>query len=446
MGKEAPEEPRPVKFFIRTFGCQMNESDSERIAGICRANGAVEVESPEEAELIIVNTCAVRAKAEEKLYSYLGRLARLKAEKPLTIGLVGCVAQLGGARLLEEKPFLDFILGPDTYTELPRLIRSAGAEKFVCTSRSEKWQETPPELVWRTSRVSAYLPVMEGCNNFCAYCVVPFARGREKSRPLRSILNEVRRLAEKGFLEIQLLGQNVNGYKDPETKADFSSLLEAVALIPGIGWLRFITSHPRHFVPRIAETMARQRTICRQLHLPLQSGSTSVLARMNRGYDREEYLEKIALLRRLMPEICLSTDVIVGFPGETEKEFEETLNVLKQVRFTNLYSFRYSPRPFTRAAGLPDDIPPEEKRRRLEEVQRLQREIQAEIHRSFLGRVVRVLCAGRGQKTPHLLTGRSEGNQIVHFSGSEDLIGRFIDVRITGYGPYSLRGKVDDRD
>ncbi|MEW5901988.1 MAG: tRNA (N6-isopentenyl adenosine(37)-C2)-methylthiotransferase MiaB, partial [Acidobacteriota bacterium] len=434
-------EHRNFKFYIRTFGCQMNESDSERIAGLLGQTRAARAERPEEADLIIVNTCAVREKSEEKLFSYLGRLAQLKKKKNIRVGVVGCVAQLRGLEFLEQKPVVDFVLGPDNYTEILGLIQPGRAEKYASTSWSREWRETAPELIVRESAVSAYLTVMEGCNNFCAYCIVPYTRGREKFRPLRSILEETRDLGRRGFLEVQLLGQNVNSYRDPESGKDFAALLREAGGIEGVEWVRFLTSHPKNFTPAIAAAMAETKKVCRQIHLPLQAGSTAVLRKMKRGYSKQAYLDIVADLRRLMPGISLSTDVIVGFPGETEKDFEETIAVLSEVRFTNIFSFRYSPRPQTSAMRHADDVPAEEKRRRLGEVQRLQRQIQAEDHRKQLGRVMRVLCLGRGKKTPQLFSGRNEGHQVVNFQSAEDCSGRFVEVLITGFGPYSLLGE-----
>jgi tRNA-2-methylthio-N6-dimethylallyladenosine synthase len=419
----------------------MNENDSERIAGILRQSGAAQACSLEEADLIIVNTCAVRAKSEEKLYSYLGRLAKLQKKKRVRIGVVGCVAQLRGLELLERRACVDFVLGPDNYSKLENLIQSAPPDKYISTEWSEEWRDTPAETICRESRTSGYVTVMEGCNNFCAYCVVPYARGREKFRPLSSILGEVRDLAGKGFKEICLLGQNVNCYRDRQTKTDFPRLLQAAAAVDGIEWIRFLTSHPRHFSPEIAEAMAAEPKICRQLHLPIQSGSTSVLTRMNRGYTKEDYLAKVDFVRRLMPKISLSADIIVGFPGETEEEHAETMDILRRVRFANLFSFRYSRRPGTRASELPDDVPFEVKRRRLEQVQNVQKAIQLEAHSFLVGQLMKVLCTGRSKKTPHFLTGRNEGNQVVNFRSAEDCSGRFINVRITGYGPFSLHGE-----
>jgi tRNA-2-methylthio-N6-dimethylallyladenosine synthase len=270
---------------------------------------------------------------------------------------------------------------------------------------------------------------------------VPYTRGREKYRPLRSVLEEVRDLAGKGYLEAQLLGQNVNSYLDPDTGRQFPDLLKEVAAVQGIEWIRFLTSHPKNFRPEIVETMAGTRKVCRELHLPLQSGSTAVLKRMKRGYSKEVYLDIVSRLRRLMPGINLSTDIIVGFPGETDRDFEETIEVLRQVRFSNLFSFRYSPRPLTEASKLEDSVPKEVKQRRLEELQRLQREIQLEDHSRLVGQTMRVLCQGRSRKTPQLFSGRNEGNQVVNFRSDEDSTGRFAEVRITGCGPFSLVGE-----
>ena len=429
------------RFYIRTFGCQMNESDSERISGMLGQAGAVRAESPEEADLIIVNTCAVREKSEQKLLSYLGRLASLKSQRDIRIAVVGCVAQLRGRELLEKSSAVDIVLGPNNTTELLSLVQEPLTKKYISTTWREEWPDSPAGVVHRYSRVSGYVAVMEGCDNFCAYCIVPYARGREKYRPLKSILEELRDLAQKGYLEAQLLGQNVNSYRDPETGTSFSDLLREAAAVEGLEWLRFLTSHPKNFGPEIADAMAQTRKVCRQLHLPLQSGSTAVLERMNRGYTREQYLDIVSRLRRLMPGICLSTDIIVGFPGETEREFEETLEVLREVRFSNLFSFRYSPRPLTAASKLKDSVPKKEKQRRLEEVQRVQRAIQLEDHSRLVGETMKVLCHGHAQKTPDLFSGRNEGHQVINFRSTEDPTGRFVNVRITGFGPFSLVGE-----
>ncbi len=431
-----------LRFHVQTFGCQMNENDSERIAGLLIAAGARHSESLEESDLVVVNTCAVREKAEEKLHSFLGRLASLKKRKKMTIGVVGCVAQLRKSELLEKKPFIDFVLGPDNYSRIGEVILKSEGEKFIATDWSRDWHEIPQEMTFRESAVSAYVTVMEGCNNFCSYCIVPFTRGREKYRPMKNIVEEVHVLAAKGYKEIQLLGQNVNSYQDPSSGKDFSTLLEEVNRVKGIEWLRFITSHPKNFTKNIAEVMKNAAKVCAQLHLPIQSGSTSVLKRMNRGYTREEYLEKISFLRHLMPDISLSTDIIVGFPGETEGQFKETLSLLDEVRYANIFSFRYSPRPLTSASRKKDTVPLEEKKRRLSAVQELQKRLQLELNLSQVGRVMKVLCLGESKKDPRIYSGRNEGYHVVNFSSEKDVKGWFVDVRITSCGPYSLCGEA----
>ena len=437
-------DPRSPAFYIETFGCQMNENDSERIAGILAAAGARPVERPEDSQVTIVNTCAVRGKSEEKLFSYLGRLRSLKKKTGVIVVLAGCVAQLRRDKILDKNPEVDVIIGPDNYHRLPELLEHRLGRPQVLTARSKDWREAERGPCLRRSPVSAFVTVMEGCDNFCAYCVVPFTRGREKFRPFRAVLDEVQDLAGKGTKEIQFLGQNVNSYRDPGTGAVFKDLLTAADEIPGVEWIRFITSHPGNFGFDLAEAIARCRHVCRQIHLPLQSGSSAVLERMKRGYTRDAYLEKIRALRSFMPEICLSTDIIVGFPGETEAEFSETLRALEEIRYSNIFSFRYSPRPLTSAAGLKDDVPLAVKRRRLMDVQLVQKAIQTRIHEGFIGRTIRVLCQGKSKKDALAYSGRSEGYQVVNFHSETDVIGRFVQVEITSCGPYSLRGKLTE--
>jgi len=420
----------------------MNVSDSEHIAGLLRASGLKKGASPEESDLIIVNTCAVREKSEEKLYSLLGRLEALKKKKETKIGVVGCVAQLHRSKLWDKKPSIDFIVGPDNYRQIPRIIFSQSSEKVVSTHLSSDWHDQPIQQVSRDSKVSAYITIIEGCNNFCSYCVVPFTRGREKCRPSQSILEEVKELASQGYKEIQFLGQNVNSYIDPETGENFSDLLKASNEIAGIEWIRFITSHPRNFTEEIVHAMKKAHKVCRQLHLPAQSGSTSMLKRMNRGYTRKDYLEKIDLLRKLMPEIHLSTDIIVGFPDETHQEFQETMSLLEQVRFTNIFSFCYSSRPQTAAAKKKDTIPIEEKKNRLIQLQALQKKIQLENNKSSIGQSQKILCTGKSKKDPLVYSGRNTGHQVVNFHAPYDVLDRFLQIKITACGPYSLFGEI----
>jgi tRNA-2-methylthio-N6-dimethylallyladenosine synthase len=428
------------KVFVRTFGCQMNENDSEHIAGVLRRAGAVAATRPEDADIVIVNTCAVRQKSEEKLYSYLGRLARLKKKRPFVLGIAGCVAQVRKADLLAKLPSIDLVVGPDGYLDLPDLVIRAAESPEVQTEIGRDWREIGPAATARENPWSAFVPVMEGCDNCCAYCIVPFSRGPEKYRPAANIVAEVRAAAENGAREIQLLGQNVDSYRDPASGLDFAGLLGAVAAVPGPEWIRFITSHPKNFGGDIIRAMAANPKVCRALHLPLQSGSTAVLARMNRGYTREAYLDLAAGLKESLPGILLSTDIIVGFSGETEDDFKATTDLLREVRFAGIFSFRYSPRPLTAAAAFPDDVPFEVKRRRLVELQALQKTIQIETNRSFIGRELRVLAAGPSPKGAGRYSGRTEGNLVVNFDAPADPTGRFVTVRITGSGPYSLHG------
>jgi tRNA-2-methylthio-N6-dimethylallyladenosine synthase len=439
----APPRPdlRGVRFHLRTFGCQMNANDSERLAGLLAAAGGVPAETPESSDVIIVNTCAVRAKSEEKLRSYLGRLQGLR-RRGVLLAVVGCVAQLRKGRLLAQKPAADFVVGPDQYGRIVEILAEGAGRRVADTGRNRSWRDAGSALALRESPVSAYVTIMEGCDNFCAYCVVPFARGREKYRPMRAILDEVENLAGRGYREVQLLGQNVNTYRDPESGESFPDLLGRVGAVEGIAWIRFLTSHPKSFGGAIVEAMAASPKICRQIHLPLQAGSSAVLARMKRGYTREDYLGLVRMIRSRLPGIALSTDVIVGFPGETEDEFKETLSALEAIRFANLFSFRYSPRPLTAAAKIPDDVPDEIKRRRLLEVQALQKAIQAEFHAGCVGRTERVLCTGRSKKDPRAFAGRNEGFQVVNFRADEDCLGRFVEVSITSAGPFSLRGEL----
>ncbi len=362
------------RFYIHTFGCQMNESDSEHMAGLLASQGWERASSPEDSDLVIINTCAVREKSVKKFYSLLGRFIHLKKRGSLRLAVAGCIAQLLREDLLKNHAQVDFVVGPDNYPELLKLIE--GSERVCLTSWSTKWREHPSPLVLRESKVSAYVPIMEGCNQFCSYCIVPFTRGREKYRPARLVLEEVRNLARQGYLEIQLLGQSINSYRDPETGVNLAELLYQVAQVDGLHWIRFLTSHPKNLTVDIARVMAQEKKICHQLHLPVQSGSNAVLRRMKRGYTREEYLEKVAMLREIVPGISLSTDIIVGFPGETEEDFAATLSLLEEIKFANIFSFRYSPRPFTAASRLADDVPWEVKRQRLMVVQARQKKIQ----------------------------------------------------------------------
>lgn len=418
----------------------MNENDSERIAGALAAAGSIPADSLEESDIIVVNTCAVREKSVEKVHSLLGRLQRLKQKRAVTIGVVGCVAQLYQEQILGEKPFVDFILGPDNYWKIPDMLNKQFQGKYIATEWYRDWHEISDTKRART--VTGFITIMEGCNNFCAYCVVPYARGREKFRPASNILAEANEMAQQGYKEIQLLGQNVNSYKDPKSGQDFADLLQAVNAVEGIDWIRFITSHPKDFSPRLAQAMSSANKVCHQLHLPIQAGADSVLQRMNRGYTRQGYLDIIKLLRELMPDIALSTDIIVGFPGESEKDFDQTLEVLREVRFTNIFSFRYSLRPKTSAAQLEDNVTFADKKKRLLAVQSLQKQIQLEMNAELVGKAFVVLCEGKSKKDPDIYAGRNQAYQVINFPSPQDVHGQFVQVEIVDYGPYSLKAKL----
>jgi len=427
-------------FHIHTFGCQMNENDSERIAGLLITGGAEPAPEIDDSDIIIINTCAVRQKSEEKLFSLLGRLARIKERKSLIVGVTGCVSQLYRSELLDKNSVIDFVLGPDNYWQLQDILEQMPGEKIVATSWSNTWHAKASEKLYRKSTITAYVTIMEGCNNFCSYCVVPYTRGREKYRPAPHIIQEIKNLAKDGFKEVQLLGQNVNTYKDPDTHMSFAELLRQANDIQGIRWIRFLTSHPKDFNESIAIAMKECTKVCRQLHLPVQSGSSSILKQMNRGYTKEQYLEKIDMIRGHMPDMSFSTDIIVGYPDEGEQDFLETLSVLEEVQFTNIFSFRYSPRPFTSAAKKPDSVLLETKRRRLIEVQSLQKKIQMESNTRRIGHIICVLVLGRSRKDSHIFSGRNEAFQVVNFQSKKNKIGQFAQVKITSCGPYSLRG------
>jgi tRNA-2-methylthio-N6-dimethylallyladenosine synthase len=428
------------RFSVHTFGCQMNVNDSEHMTGLLLAAGAEPAPRAEESDIFVVNTCAVRAKSVDKVYSLLGRIKKITRDRKVAIAVTGCVAQLYRREILIRYPFVDLVIGPDNYAELPRMLREHESQPRLATAWHTKWQEIP--VGFRAKGVSGYITVMEGCNNFCSYCVVPYTRGREKFRPSSNVLREAEQLASQGYREIQLLGQNINVYRDPETGMDFPALLKLVSGVPGVGWIRFITSHPRDLNPDLVGAMRDIPQVCRQLHLPVQAGADAVLERMHRGYSRQEYLERIDLLRSCMPDIALSTDIIVGFPGETDQDFQETLNILEQVRFTNIFSFRYSPRPRTAAArNLSDTLPLQEKKQRLMRVQDLQKKIQLEKHRTLIGTTMTVLCTGVSKKNQGVYAGRNEANQVINFRSPRDPTGWFIQVEITESGPYSLKGK-----
>jgi tRNA-2-methylthio-N6-dimethylallyladenosine synthase len=432
---------RARTFFIRTFGCQMNVNDSERVAGLLQSQGLEAVASAAEADFVFLNTCAVREKATAKFRHALGRLRRLKAERPaLQVGVGGCVAQLEGETLLERWKHVDILVGTHTLHRVPALLDEAArtGRTAVDLDRKADAFAIPGETAAHESPARAYVTVMEGCNHVCSFCVVPRTRGPEVTRPPGEIVREVEALVARGYTEVMLLGQTVNAYRHGDT--DFAGLLGQVDGVAGLRRLRFTTSHPEHVGGRMADALRDLPRVCPYLHLPFQSGSDRVLASMRRGYTRQQYLDTISLLRDRVADLALSTDVIVGYPGETGGEFEETLAVLEQVGFDALFAFTYSPRPGTSALRLADDVPEEEKRRRLHVLNAHQQQWQRRRHEALVGRGEEVLVEevdGGGR-----VSGRTRHFRIVHFDGPEDLVGRLVTVEITGAGPNALQGRL----
>ena len=441
------------KLFIRTFGCQMNEYDSDKMADVLAASeDIVKTDTPEDADIILFNTCSVREKAQERVFHDLGRVRLLKQAKPgLIIGVGGCVASQEGEAIVARAPYVDVVFGPQTLHRLPQLIaekrRIGKSQVDISFPEIEKFDHLPPAKV---EGGAAFVSIMEGCSKFCTYCIVPYTRGEEVSRPFDDVLTEVAGLAAQGVGEVTLLGQNVNAYRGAmagsEEKADLALLIEYIAEIPGIERIRYTTSHPRELSQRLIDVYAKTPKLVSHLHLPVQSGSDRVLAAMKRGYTALEFKSLVRKLRVARPDLSLSSDFIVGFPGETAEDFEKTMKLIEDVRFDASFSFIYSPRPGTPAAELADDTPAEVK---LERLQRLQQRIDAlaqEVSQAMVGSVQRVLVEGLSKKDERELAGRTDNNRIVNFEGQTRLTGRFVDVRITAALPHSLRGEIVTRE
>ncbi len=437
------------KVFIKTFGCQMNEYDSDKMADVLGASdGLVRTDTPDDADVILLNTCSVREKAQEKVFSDLGRLRELKLAKPdLLIGVGGCVASQEGAAIVKRAPYVDMVFGPQTLHRLPALVRarrsSGQAQVDISFPEIEKFDHLPPA---RVEGATAYVSIMEGCSKYCSYCVVPYTRGEEVSRRFDDVLTEVAGLAAQGVKEISLLGQNVNAFRgqmEGGDIADFALLLEYVAAIPGIERIRFVTSHPKEFTQRLIDAYARIPQLVDHLYLPVQHGADKVLGAMKRGYTALEYKSIVRRIRAVRPNITISSDFIVGFPGETEADFEAMMKLVDDVDFDNSYSFIFSKRPGTPAASLEDDTPHEVKLARL---QRLQARIDANTRRhsaAMVGTVQRILVEGPSKKDPGELQGRTENNRVVNFSAADaGLTGQLADVRITESLNYTLRGEL----
>jgi len=430
------------RFYVETWGCQMNELDSQRMAGQLMVQGLLPTRDPAEADIILLNSCSVREKAEHKVYSRLGQYRRFKGARPdLMIGLCGCVAQQEGEKALRRVPDLDFVLGPARIGELTDVIlRRRGGERVVATGFPQQ-RTYDMDAISRDGTHKGMVTIIEGCNKKCTFCIVPATRGPERCRPMKEILAEVRHLLDYGFVEIELLGQTVNHWREPGGGEDFADLLDAVATTPAVRRLRFVTSYPRDFTPRMVQRFARHANICPYLHLPVQSGADRVLRLMGRGYTVGEYDRLIDDLRQARPDLALSTDIIVGFPGETDDDFQQTLDLVERTRFSSIFAFVYSPRPYTAAPKLPGEIPKPVADRRLQELFALQHDIQHQLNESLVGNVLDVLITGPGRE-PESCVGRTPCHRVVHFPvpESQPSMGDLTPVRIEKALPHSLLG------
>lgn len=433
-------------YSLVTFGCQMNVHDSEKISGLLRQKGLVSIENPLQADVVIFNTCSVRLKAEEKFYTALGRYKKAKEKDSNKLIIVaGCTAQASANEIIKRAPFVDLIIGPRSINNILEDIATLNGKTLIDTNLendifSEKTLNSTVDIYNRSSPVRAYVTIMEGCNNFCSYCIVPYTRGREIYRDKIQIIDEIKAIADKGYLEIILLGQNVNSYK--VDRCDFADLLAEAARVGGIKRIRFVTSHPAFLDDKTIQVMSEYKNICSQLHLPIQSGSNAILEAMNRKYTLEYYMDRIHMLKLYINNISLSSDFIVGFPGETETDFNATLEALKTARYDQIFSFIYSPRPNTPAVRRKDDVPSLIKKARLQELQELQRKIQIEKNRGDVGKVMTVLADGFSKKDKNVLSGRTISNKVVNFEGSTDNLNRIIEIEITAASQNSLAGRI----
>lgn len=435
------------KYYLNTFGCQMNEHDSEKLAGMLSNMGYVETDDVDESDLIIYNTCCVREHAEQKVYGHLGSLKRLKEEKPeLKIAICGCMMQQKEVVSHIEKTYrhVDLIFGTHNLHKFPELLyKSFDRDKMIIDVLYADGQIVENIPVERKDNIKAWITVMYGCNNFCSYCIVPYVRGRERSREVKDIKEEVMMLGRQGFKEITLLGQNVNSYgKDLSVKVTFAELLYQLNEVPGIERIRFLTSHPKDLSDELIFAMRDLDKVCEHLHLPFQAGSTKVLKEMNRGYTKEEYLELVMKVKENIPGISLTTDIIVGFPGETDEDFEDTLDIIRKVRFDSAYTFLYSKRTGTPAAKSKNQVPDEVKKERFERLLTLQNSISREINETFLGKKVEILVEGISKTNDNIYTGRTRGNKIVNYKGGEDDIGKLKNVLIEEVKTWSLEGRL----
>jgi tRNA-2-methylthio-N6-dimethylallyladenosine synthase len=433
------------RFYIETFGCQMNHHDSEKVAGALINMGYEPTENASEADLLLLNTCNIREKANQKVFSRLGSLQKTYQTKPgAKVGLLGCMAQMEGLKIFEKAPNVNLVVGSSSYSFIPQLIEKVerGVRHVIDVSQdTDRLFETYTQT--RENPYKAFVTIMEGCNRFCAFCVVPYTRGPERSRPGEHIIAEIQQLASEGYQEVMLLGQTVNSWRDPAGMiSSFAELLKRVANIEGVRRVRFTSPHPSDFHSEIVEVIEDTPAVCNQVHLPVQSGSTVVLRRMKRDYTRDEYLRRAHFVKAAKREIALSTDIIVGFPGETQEDFEETLSLVAEVGYDQVFSFKYSPRPGTEAFEFGDTIPEEEKGRRLSVLQEFQRKIQLQRNATLVGKEYEIFVEGTSQRNSQELMGRTTQNKIVNFAGSPELLGKFAQVRVTQYFPNSLAGEL----
>jgi tRNA-2-methylthio-N6-dimethylallyladenosine synthase len=422
----------------------MNEHDSEKMLEVLKASDYYPTGNPLEADLILINTCSIRQKVEQKVYSALGRLKKLKVKKPsLIIGVGGCMGQQEGEKLFQKVPFIHMVFGTQSINRLPELVKIVEEKRIKVVDISSNGFHSLSLIPKLPRRVKAYVTIMQGCNNYCSYCVVPYVRGEERSRRKEEILREIKFLAESGVKEVTLLGQNVNSYgRDLKSRDDFPLLLSLINEIDGIERTRFITSHPKDLSPQLIYSFRELKKLCEHIHLPVQSGSSSVLKRMNRQYTREEYLDKVVKLRKVSPDMSITSDIIVGFPGETEEEFKETLSLLEEVEFDDIFSFKYSDRPGVKATTLPDKVDEKVKAERLFRLQNFQKKYTLIKNTKLEGKTVDVLVEGLSEKDPQKLTGRTRNNKVVNFKGYVELRGRLVTVQIKKAFLHSLEGEL----
>lgn len=428
-----------MKYYLETYGCQMNEADSEVVASILENSGLIRTEDPKEADIILVNSCAVRENAEKRALARLSQYKGYKKDPEVMLGLLGCVPARKQDQFLEKYPFIDIIMGPDSYRELKKVL-SENQYPISNTelSNQELYDNIEPK---RQEGLNAWISIMRGCNQFCSYCIVPFTRGRERSRPFESIINEAREIAYQSIPQITLLGQNVNAYKYKDYR--FPDVLEGVAQVDEIRRIRFMSPHPKDFTDRMLEVMKKYDNICNHIHLPLQSGSSKILSAMNRTYTKEDYLELVNKIKSILPDIALTTDIIVGFPGETDEDFKNTLDVMDQVGFDNAFMFQYSPRPGTSAAKhLEDNIPYDTKNARLQKIIKKQHTATQKKNQELVGERIEVLIEGTSKKREDELVGRTESDKLVILKAGQGNIGEFMDVKITGTAGVSLFGEI----